>query len=256
MADTGDPLHKNGFLQWDHKVNLLGEKMQDIDIHCCELCDRPILTYGRMLPCKHIFCWRCAKRNDTKCARCQHLVNRVEQCELGKVFVCVVDTTKDGKDGCKRTYLSLRDLHAHMNYRHRGAVESNMTNNSNPTPQPAIMNMVTTTHSVDTVCQRPSTTATKPPRMSNLITVPLQDARQAPMPQNYNNYVPYNTPSNATPFTRPTFNPNVPPPNYSVTQQLPNFAPHIQTAAAVFAAVGSRNWGAPGTQRPPRTSFY
>lgn len=36
-------------LNWDHKVNLIGEKVLNPMIHCCDTCLKPILIYGRMV---------------------------------------------------------------------------------------------------------------------------------------------------------------------------------------------------------------
>ncbi|XP_013387405.1 E3 ubiquitin-protein ligase Hakai [Lingula anatina] len=104
--------------RWNHKVNLIGEKVVDPLIHCCDKCDLPILIYGRMIPCKHVFCFDCAKKTDKNCARCDDPVQRIEQSALGSVFVCTFGGTKHGVSGCRRTYLSQRDLQAHVNHRH------------------------------------------------------------------------------------------------------------------------------------------
>lgn len=36
-------------LDWSHKVNLMGEKVLNPMIHCCDKCLKPILIYGRMV---------------------------------------------------------------------------------------------------------------------------------------------------------------------------------------------------------------
>lgn len=45
-------------------------------------------------------------------------VTRVEQTGLGTVFMCTHAGTRYGNTGCRRTYLSQRDLQAHINHRH------------------------------------------------------------------------------------------------------------------------------------------
>lgn len=102
-------------LNWDHPVNLIGEKVLSPRIHICDACNKPILIYGRMIPCKHVFCLCCARREDRVCARCGERVVRVEQTGLGTVFMC---TYTINKAVCKRTYLSQRDLQAHIDHRH------------------------------------------------------------------------------------------------------------------------------------------
>ncbi|XP_060570257.1 E3 ubiquitin-protein ligase Hakai-like isoform X1 [Ruditapes philippinarum] len=116
--EPGEPLHHNKKLRWDHKVNLLGEKVVDPLIHCCEICSLPILIYGRMIQCKHVFCFTCAKKTEKTCTRCGDPVQRIEQSALGTVFLCTYGGSKHGSNGCRRTYLSQRDLNAHIGHRH------------------------------------------------------------------------------------------------------------------------------------------
>lgn len=107
-------------LNWGHKVNLIGEKVLNTLIYMCDLCEKPILIYGRMIPCKHVFCLACARTEAVlkQCPRCKDRVSRVEQTGLGTVFMCTHAGTRYGSAGCRRTYLSQRDLQAHINHRH------------------------------------------------------------------------------------------------------------------------------------------
>lgn len=106
-------------LDWNHKVNLIGEKVINPMIHCCDQCEKPILIYGRMIPCKHVFCLGCARKETMKmCPRCKEKAIRVEQTGLGTVFMCTHGGTRYESKGCRRTYLSQRDLQAHINHRH------------------------------------------------------------------------------------------------------------------------------------------
>ncbi|KAG9345704.1 hypothetical protein JZ751_008848 [Albula glossodonta] len=103
---------------WDYKLNLIGEK-DDTPVHFCDKCGLPIKIYGRMIPCKHVFCYECAvlyeKKCDKMCPGCTDPVQRIEQCLRGSLFMCSM------VQGCKRTYLSQRDLQAHINHRHMRA---------------------------------------------------------------------------------------------------------------------------------------
>lgn len=111
-------------LDWDHKLNLVGQKVANPMIHCCDQCLQPILIYGRMIPCKHVFCLKCAKlsyERSTACPRCNDKVNRVEQAGLGSIFMCSHGGSQYGHTGCRRTYLSQRDLQAHIQHRHMKA---------------------------------------------------------------------------------------------------------------------------------------
>jgi len=106
-------------LQWNHKVNLIGEKVLNPMIYCCDQCEKPILVYGRMIPCKHVFCLKCARNETLKvCPRCKEKAIRVEQTGLGTIFMCTHGGTRYENKGCRRTYLSQRDLQAHINHRH------------------------------------------------------------------------------------------------------------------------------------------
>lgn len=112
-------------LQWNHKVSLIGEKVLNPMIHCCDQCEKPILIYGRMIPCKHVFCLKCAREEPLKmCPRCKEKVIRVEQSGLGTVFMCSHGGSRYGNTGCRRTYLSQRDLQAHINHRHVSLLSS------------------------------------------------------------------------------------------------------------------------------------
>lgn len=128
---TTTPIHNNQSLSWEHKVNLVGEKCPNPRIHVCESCNLPILIYGRLvsdvsstikndiltiilfiqIPCKHVFCYDCAKGCSSTCKQCSGPVLRVEQTGLGTIFRC-------RRESCHRTYLSQRDLLAHMKHRH------------------------------------------------------------------------------------------------------------------------------------------
>ena len=100
---------------WDFKINILGKKDETI-IHFCDKCELPIRIYGRMLPCKHAFCYACAilllKEGDKICPSCSNFVQQIELHSQGSIFVC------NTVQGCKRSYLSQRDLQAHINFRH------------------------------------------------------------------------------------------------------------------------------------------
>ncbi|XP_059402364.1 E3 ubiquitin-protein ligase Hakai-like isoform X1 [Carassius carassius] len=118
---------------WDYKLNLVGVK-DDTPVHFCDKCGLPIKIYGRMIPCKHVFCYDCAVHYEKKCDKmcpglslysCSDLVQRIEQCERGSLFMCSI------VQSCKRTYLSQRDLQAHINHRH---LRASKTGSSRPDP--------------------------------------------------------------------------------------------------------------------------
>uniref|UniRef100_A0A1B0DJR9 E3 ubiquitin-protein ligase Hakai n=1 Tax=Phlebotomus papatasi TaxID=29031 RepID=A0A1B0DJR9_PHLPP len=183
-------------LKWNHRVTLIGEKVLNPMIHCCDKCLKPILIYGRMIPCKHVFCLACAPTEPLKeCFRCKEKVCRVEQSGLGSVFMCSHGGSRYGSKGCKRTYLSQRDLQAHINHRHLPHLASNQENSNsdlaseslkptpttnprklsgseNPGPLRAnVRNTQAYSVNIPVVSQQNSRT--------NLITVPIQDSQQS-----------------------------------------------------------------------------
>ncbi|XP_066997192.1 E3 ubiquitin-protein ligase Hakai isoform X2 [Anabrus simplex] len=155
-------------LRWDHRVNLIGEKVLNPMIHCCDKCLKPILIYGRMIPCKHVFCLSCAKREDKVCPRCMEKVTRVEQTGLGTVFMCTHGGTRYGNAGCRRTYLSQRDLLAHINHRHIALPVQ-------PMPEIAQFPQVVTSGSSSS-----SSSSTKPPVQDAMMVMTTNAQRMKP----------------------------------------------------------------------------
>ena len=75
----------------------------------------------------------CAKREPVKdCPRCKDKVIRVEQSGLGSVFMCTHGGSRYNNKGCRRTYLSQRDLQAHINHRHVAVAASANRDSSAP----------------------------------------------------------------------------------------------------------------------------
>ena len=52
VTPTSKALLGNEPQNWKYKVNLIGEKVVNPRIHCCDKCLLPILVYGRMV-CTH-----------------------------------------------------------------------------------------------------------------------------------------------------------------------------------------------------------
>ncbi|XP_026729677.1 E3 ubiquitin-protein ligase Hakai isoform X2 [Trichoplusia ni] len=183
-------------LDWSHRATLIGEKVLNPMIYCCDICSKPILIYGRMIPCKHVFCLSCARAEHTHCPRCREKVLRVEQTGLGTVFMCTHSGTRYGNTGCRRTYLSQRDLQAHINHRHvsSGAVE----NKPEPEPSSSAVAIVKPLPQLSASANDPRgghahphshahAAGERPRARTNLITVPIQDQTDN---QHYYNYYP------------------------------------------------------------------
>lgn len=60
-------------------------------------------------------------------------MQRIEQSTLGTVYVCSYGGAKHGGGGCRRTYLSQRDLQAHVNHRHLKEASSDNTKSKEST---------------------------------------------------------------------------------------------------------------------------
>ncbi|CAI8006744.1 E3 ubiquitin-protein ligase Hakai [Geodia barretti] len=112
-------LETGGSLRWDQKMNLLGRAVQDPLMHICEICCLPVLIYGRMKRCRHAFCRDCAKKAGGVCPRCREGEQMFEEASMGNVYICTHGGGRYDNKGCGRSYLSQRDLEAHITYRHK-----------------------------------------------------------------------------------------------------------------------------------------
>lgn len=262
-------------LDWSHKVSLIGEKVLNPMIHCCDKCLKPILIYGRMvriiftdiwicnsnyklfqIPCKHVFCLACGKKEQKQCPRCLEKVTRVEQTGLGTVFMCTHGGTRYGQNGCRRTYLSQRDLQAHINHRH----VANMPINQQPMeviePERSLPLRTKTANDPRSGGGVPSNLRSRPIQAqvsgvrTNLITVPIQESaptihETAPTTQNY-----YQFPQTAT-YTQSLPPMHIPPPqqpqyytappSYSPAQSYPTYTGTAPTVTQYAPPVQAQN---------------
>ncbi|VDO16847.1 unnamed protein product [Rodentolepis nana] len=62
-----DPRDRSMRHSWSNNVWLIGEKVKDLTFHICDICDKPIVIYGRLKPCNHVFCFSCALSLPGKC---------------------------------------------------------------------------------------------------------------------------------------------------------------------------------------------
>eukprot|EP00039_Didymoeca_costata_P030631 m.30630 g.30630 ORF g.30630 m.30630 type:complete len:471 (+) comp8220_c0_seq1:1816-3228(+) len=109
-------------LDWTHELSQnRGKIVRKGYVHMCERCDAPILIYGRLMPCNHIFCGACAKNFVLKvCIRCGERVESVETFEIGReLFICR-EATAVGRGLCGKCHFSLEDLRAHQEKVHWG----------------------------------------------------------------------------------------------------------------------------------------
>ncbi|CAL8093558.1 unnamed protein product [Calicophoron daubneyi] len=116
LVDGRDPRDRSKRVKWTNGIWLVGEKAKDVVFHFCDVCNLPVVIYGRLLPCKHVLCYTCAMKLPGKCHRCQKAVQTVERCFVGGIFMCFEN------ENCRRTYLSQRDLQAHIDHRHKGGI--------------------------------------------------------------------------------------------------------------------------------------
>jgi len=252
-------------LRWDHPSNLIGKKVVNPILHVCDKCQHPILQYGR-LTCKHVLCFDCAtaqKQAGANCGRCNGKVLAVEQAGLGCIYMCAHGGSRYGPDGCRRTYLSERDLQAHKKFRHSEKVTAPAQ--SVPSAE-AIAAATAALVQAENHSRKmrvpppgnppgvmPNFSQPPPPvmqqRSTNLITVPIQDNSAG----NSNDYW---TPTNKVPPP----NMHQPPPNFYHRPPHPQghqqpqgqHQQHPQPQNQHYAQV---NTGASGSHPPPAGSY-
>uniref|UniRef100_A0A5K3F613 RING-type domain-containing protein n=1 Tax=Mesocestoides corti TaxID=53468 RepID=A0A5K3F613_MESCO len=64
-----DPRDRSKRHRWENNVWIVGEKPKDLTFHICDICDKPIIVYGRLKPCNHVFCFTCASTLPGTCHR-------------------------------------------------------------------------------------------------------------------------------------------------------------------------------------------
>ena len=147
------------------------------------------------------------------CCRCSEAVSRIEQSALGTVFVCTFGGPKHGASGCHRTYLSQRDLQAHIDYRH-------LRTHHAPEPRAPPSREYAPPKS-----QRPAFVSEPPPGVA--YHQRIVDGMQHPMQQMHPQ----------PPLTPPT--PLHAPPGMAMSAPPAHQVPPIQTAAAAAAAAAA-----------------
>jgi len=168
-------------LNWDQQVNLVGKKVPNPMFHCCDTCRKPILIYGRMIPCKHVYCFSCAKQDEKSCPRCKDKVKKVEQCDLGSIFLCTQGGTRYGNNGCRRTYLSSRDLQAHIKHRH---APKNETDDQRPAERKEISNSEAIRNAVNSLSKASLEAAVAAAKAASAVSSSSQYSNSAAAPLN------------------------------------------------------------------------
>nr|CDS33116.1 zinc finger protein [Hymenolepis microstoma] len=131
-----DPRDRSMRHHWSNNVWLIGEKVKDLTFHICDICDKPIVIYGRLKPCNHVFCFTCALSLPGKCRWCEAPYVSCDRHLLGNIYQC----TEDPK--CRRTYMSQRDLEAHIKHRHKKltkVVPPSTSNQVKTAPLPSVI---------------------------------------------------------------------------------------------------------------------
>ena len=126
--------------------------------------------------------------------RCNESVQRIEQCPLGSVWLCSV------AENCKRTYLSHRDLQAHINHRHKPAPPPNVP----PIlPHPLVLPPVSVVGTHPPITVPPPPLLPPRPEQYLMVSAPHSVAppTSAPMP---NIRIPQTTLVNSTVSARPS----------------------------------------------------
>lgn len=208
-----------------------------------------------------MFCLACGKKEHKQCPRCLEKVARVEQAGLGTVFMCTHGGTRHGQIGCRRTYLSQRDLQAHINHRHVSTL-------TQPTPVEVIepeRNVPVRTKTandprsgggVQPNIRRPSQIQSSGVR-TNLITVPIQESAPTvhetiPTTQNYYNQYP----QTAT-YSQPLPPMHIPPPQQPQYYAAPpSYSPAQSYPAYTAAAPAAVQYAVPAQVQTRTTSQY
>jgi E3 ubiquitin-protein ligase Hakai len=138
-------------------------------------------------------------------------VSRIEQSAVGTVFICTYGGTKHGVSGCHRTYLSQRDLQAHIDHRHlRDRSEKKASSNASP----AINTQPSPTQNFVSL---PNTMHQPPPMQSQMMTsmapVDPNFYPQRPDPHHMQGPAPGGPPPGLPPV-------NVPPPMHGMQQPV------------------------------------
>lgn len=179
-------------------------------------------------------------------------MTRVEQTGLGTVFMCTHGGTRYGQSGCRRTYLSQRDLQAHINHRHipiMNAQPLEVVEPERPPPPPQVRTKTandprSNSGGQSNIRSRASQIQTSGVR-TNLITVPIQDSattvhENIPTTPNYYNQYPQTASYNQTlppmhipPPQQPQY--YTAPPAYSPAQTYPTYTATAPTAVQYVA---------------------
>lgn len=192
----------------------------------------------------------CGKKEQKQCPRCLDKVTRVEQTGLGTVFMCTHGGTRYGQNGCRRTYLSQRDLQAHINHRHVSNVNQQPMEVVEPERAPPIVRPKTANDPRSNIVptnirQRPSLVQSSGVR-TNLITVPIQDSAPTvheaiPTTQNYYSQYPQTAsysqtlpPMHIPPPQQPQY--YTAPPAYSPAQSYPAYTGTTAPPTPQYAA--------------------
>ncbi|KAJ0234943.1 hypothetical protein HA466_0270500 [Hirschfeldia incana] len=84
----------------------LGER-----VHFCVRCDFPIAIYGRLNPCDHAFCLKCA-RSDSICYLCDERIQKIQTIKMMEgIYICAAPH-------CLRSFLKKPDFESHVHDLH------------------------------------------------------------------------------------------------------------------------------------------
>lgn len=56
-------------MNWTYSLNSMAQTISDERMDLCNLCLKPILIYGRLIPCKHVVCIDCANADLHLCLK-------------------------------------------------------------------------------------------------------------------------------------------------------------------------------------------
>lgn len=106
-------------------------------VQTCKRCALPIQIFGRVMPCRHAFCFLCAKKKATE--TCPHCGNKVEQIDRLEgpyaLIICQIPSASDVP--CNRGYRNIQDLATHQIKNHSSAARAKSAGGSERRSSPS-----------------------------------------------------------------------------------------------------------------------
>ncbi|KAL7670565.1 hypothetical protein ACOME3_005500 [Neoechinorhynchus agilis] len=103
------------------EMDLIGfESKDEGSVYFCWKCDYPVVRYGRISPCRHVFCADCSSsKRGWRCPRCKESASEIKQISKGPLYICIFGGTHlQDKRSCLRGYETWTRALSHVQKRH------------------------------------------------------------------------------------------------------------------------------------------